>query len=300
MELKWLEDFVCVAEKGHFARAAEDRNITQSALSRRIKSLELWVGSELLDRTHHPIKLTATGEEFIQFARDIIHQSYKGRSEASEYARIADTGVTITSLHTLAMFFVPNLVGDLRKTAGAFEASVIADARTVEEFLEGLAIGSSDFFICYNLQLDRVLNIDPEAFPRLNIGTDRVLPYQLRGKEMIDFSDDARAPIPYLEYGSTALMSRVVEKVVAKAPFKSRLKTVYRATLAESLATAALRGLGVAWLPETIYQNLPDFDRLVCLDRKWSAKLYVSIYRAASNKRPVVDKIWNELQKISF
>ncbi|MEL7783120.1 LysR family transcriptional regulator [Citromicrobium bathyomarinum] len=79
MHLRWLEDLVCVAEEGHFARAAERRHVTQSALSRRIKSLELWAGAELLDRSKHPIRLTAAGAEFVTVARGIIGQAYEAR-----------------------------------------------------------------------------------------------------------------------------------------------------------------------------------------------------------------------------
>ncbi|WP_299329122.1 LysR family transcriptional regulator [Parasphingopyxis sp.] len=66
MELKWLEDFICAAEKGHFARAADHRFVTPSALSRRIQSLELWIGAPLFDRAVHPITLTAAGEDLME------------------------------------------------------------------------------------------------------------------------------------------------------------------------------------------------------------------------------------------
>lgn len=44
MELKWLEDFTALANTLSFSRAAEVRNVTQSAFSRRIKQLEMWLG----------------------------------------------------------------------------------------------------------------------------------------------------------------------------------------------------------------------------------------------------------------
>ena len=50
MDLNWLEDFVCFARTQNFTRAAQERNITQSAFSRRIQSLELWLGTALIDR----------------------------------------------------------------------------------------------------------------------------------------------------------------------------------------------------------------------------------------------------------
>ncbi|MGL4976364.1 MAG: LysR family transcriptional regulator, partial [Bosea sp. (in: a-proteobacteria)] len=40
MDIRWLQDFLTVAETGNFTRAAERRNASQAAFSRRIQSLE--------------------------------------------------------------------------------------------------------------------------------------------------------------------------------------------------------------------------------------------------------------------
>jgi DNA-binding transcriptional LysR family regulator len=55
---------LAIAEWKNFSRAAEVRCVTQSALSRRIRSLEEWVGVELVDRGTYPVQLTAAGVAF--------------------------------------------------------------------------------------------------------------------------------------------------------------------------------------------------------------------------------------------
>ena len=55
LDLDWLEDFVALAETGNFSRAAEARAIAQPAFSRHIRSLEDWVGIDLIDRGTHPV-----------------------------------------------------------------------------------------------------------------------------------------------------------------------------------------------------------------------------------------------------
>jgi len=50
MDIMWLEDFIKLADEGNFSRAAEARNLTQPAFSRRIRALEDWVGATLVDR----------------------------------------------------------------------------------------------------------------------------------------------------------------------------------------------------------------------------------------------------------
>ena len=51
METKWLEDFISLAETHNFSRSAALRHVTQPAFSRRIQSLENWLGIDLVDRT---------------------------------------------------------------------------------------------------------------------------------------------------------------------------------------------------------------------------------------------------------
>ncbi len=58
MALKWLEDFMALAELGGFSKAAEARNVTQPAFGCRIRALEHWLGAALIDRSSHPPELT--------------------------------------------------------------------------------------------------------------------------------------------------------------------------------------------------------------------------------------------------
>jgi DNA-binding transcriptional LysR family regulator len=59
MELAWLEDFLEIVATRNFSTAAAARNISQPAFSRRIRSLENWVGADLLDRSTYPVHLTS-------------------------------------------------------------------------------------------------------------------------------------------------------------------------------------------------------------------------------------------------
>ena len=62
METKWLEDFVSLAETRSFSRSAQLRHVTQPAFSRRIQALEAWAGTDLVDRSSYPTRLTPAGE----------------------------------------------------------------------------------------------------------------------------------------------------------------------------------------------------------------------------------------------
>src|ERR1700712_5949563 len=83
METKWLEDFLSLAETRSFSRSAQLRRITQPAFSRRIQALEAWAGTDLVDRSSYPTRLTAAGEAVhaqaieilasLQFTSNLLH-----------------------------------------------------------------------------------------------------------------------------------------------------------------------------------------------------------------------------------
>jgi len=71
VDTKWFEDFVSLAETRSFSRSAQLRHVTQPAFSRRIQALEAWAGTDLVDRSSYPTRLTAAGETFMRPPRGL-------------------------------------------------------------------------------------------------------------------------------------------------------------------------------------------------------------------------------------
>ena len=71
MTLDQIKTFLELAETGSFNRAAETLNVTQSTVSARIKALEQVVGHALLIRNHSGCRLTAAGQQFLFYAKNI-------------------------------------------------------------------------------------------------------------------------------------------------------------------------------------------------------------------------------------
>ncbi len=59
-----LVAFEAVARLGSFLRAAEDLNVTPGAVSRQVKNLEQFLGTELFVRLHRRIALTPAGQSY--------------------------------------------------------------------------------------------------------------------------------------------------------------------------------------------------------------------------------------------
>ena len=128
MEIKWLEDFVTLADTSSFSRAAELRNVTQPAFSRRIKQLEGWLGATLISRAAMPAELTPAGRNFLPVAQDTIRTFYAAR-EALRPSHEPGL-VRFAALHTLTVTFFPQWLRALEEVGGAFSTSLMPSSAT--------------------------------------------------------------------------------------------------------------------------------------------------------------------------
>lgn len=72
MTLKQLETFYWVCRLGGFAAAAKHLHSTQSAVSMRIQELESSLGVPLFDRSQRSARLTAKGQDLVQYAERLM------------------------------------------------------------------------------------------------------------------------------------------------------------------------------------------------------------------------------------
>ena len=74
MELRHLRCFVAVAEELNFTRAAKRLRTAQPWLSQQIIQLEQSVGTKLLERSKHEVKVTAAGRVFLRDCMEILER----------------------------------------------------------------------------------------------------------------------------------------------------------------------------------------------------------------------------------
>ena len=74
IEFRHLRTIQAIHEAGGLARAAEQMNITQSALSHQVKGLEDQAGVELFVRRSKPLKLSPAGQRLLKLAQQVLPQ----------------------------------------------------------------------------------------------------------------------------------------------------------------------------------------------------------------------------------
>jgi len=103
MKIRWLKDFLALADYQKFTVAAQVCASSQAAFSRRIQQLEQHLQVELFNRKRTPIKLTPEGKRLYPIAQELIEIAENCKSSL----RPQTNPVVIASLHTLACNFFP-------------------------------------------------------------------------------------------------------------------------------------------------------------------------------------------------
>jgi DNA-binding transcriptional LysR family regulator len=109
-ELLDLRAFLAVMETGSFHKAAETVNLSQPALSRRIKQLEATIGAPLLERTTRKVTPTTVGRDLQPLLQRLLDELETSVLSMSETGKLQHGQVTIACIPTAAFYFLPRVI----------------------------------------------------------------------------------------------------------------------------------------------------------------------------------------------
>ncbi len=263
METKWLEDFVSLAETRSFSRSATLRHVTQPAFSRRIQALEAWAGTDLVDRSSYPTRLTAAGQTLYAQSLEMLQALQVTRAMLRGHSAVGQDVIEFAVPHTLAFTFFPAWVSSLREKFGPIKSRLIA--LNVHDAVMRLVEGGCDLLIAYH-HASQPFQLDPDRYEMVTLGQEILAPYcrpDASGEPMFKLPGKANHPLPYLGYAPGAYLGRVAEMILKQAPTAIHLDRVYETDMAEGLKVMALEGHGVAFLPYSAVKKELRSRRLV-------------------------------------
>lgn len=243
IELPYLETFCQAAELLNFTATADKLDITQAAVSQRIKTLENDLGLELFDRQPGRVYLSEAGRKLYEVALRILalHREARallGQPQAALSGELRLAASTIPAEHLL-----PEILQDFRKAhAGVHVVAIVGDSA---EVLHGLEEGSTDLALvgkpgptawCESRPFarDRVVLVVPPAHPwarKTHLGFDK-----LAGENLI-VRERGSATRECLEQGL-----HKIGKELTDLPVRMEMGSN------EAIKEAVLRGSGLAFL----------------------------------------------------
>ena len=300
MEIKWIEDFVALAQTQSFSRAAEVRNVTQSGFSRRIQALEQWVGADLVDRSTYPPTLTRSGRLFKEAADEILMKLFDTRAVIRDDRRMPGIGLQIAAGHTIALTFLPAWLASL---APQFkEVRTRVTPTNVHDSILALANGNCELMFAYH-HPELPLHLDPTKYEFLTVGTDTLLPVckpNERGNPSYRLSTSGSRALPLLAYAETSYFGRCFAFLLKRAKSVPRLERHYESDMAELLKKMAVAGEGIAWLPRSsLADELARGELVQAGIGDWCLELELRVYRDTSVRNPLVSTLWAGLRDAS-
>ena len=300
MEIKWVEDFIALSRHQSFSRAAEFRNVTQSGFSRRIQSLEQWVGADLIDRSGFPPTLTPAGRLFLEAAEDILDKLHDTRAIIRTERRMAGKGLQIAAGHTIALSFLPAWLKTLSARVGEVRARVVPT--NVHDSILMLVNGNCELMFAYH-HPELPLHLDPARYEHLTVGVDTLMPVcraNGRSAPVFRLPGTAGRPLPLISYTETSFFGRCLTLLLSRADAAPALQLHYESDMAEVLKKFVMEGDGLAWLPRSGVQEELDAGVLVPAGRsQWHLDVELRVYRDASNRSEFLENLWGHIRAAS-
>jgi LysR family transcriptional regulator, hypochlorite-specific transcription factor HypT len=297
MELKWIEDFIALAQYQSFSRAAEFRSVTQSGFSRRIQSLEQWVGAELIDRSSFPPVLTPAGQLFREVAEDVLAKLSDTRAVIRTEQRIAGTSLQICAGHTIALNFLPAWLKALAPHIGEVRARVTPT--NVHDSILALVNGNCELMFAYH-HPELPLHLDSARYEHITVGIDTLMPASRpnsRSGPAFRLPGLKKTPLPLISYSETSYFGRCQALLLKRQADAPSLRLHYESDMAEVLKKLVLEGEGIAWLPRSaIRKELDAGELLAAGPAVWNLQVELRAYRDANNRSDFLDTLWHHLR----
>ena len=227
-----LRSFLAIVDSGSFTRAAERVNKTQSAVSMHIRRLEEQLGCVLFVKQGRGAKLTAEGEELIDYARRIM------QAEAGAMAALSRKGLQGSVRLGIPDDYAEAFLADIL-TRFNHRHPLVEIAVTCENSIELAALVHAG-------ALELALVTDHEGLT----GFEVIREEPLRWAAAQRFKPPAGEPIP-LALGSSACVWRRVADEALEGRRES-VRALFVSKNYTAIGTVVRAGLAATVLPESM------------------------------------------------
>jgi LysR family transcriptional regulator, hypochlorite-specific transcription factor HypT len=298
MDLNWLEDFLALAEQTNFSRAAEARNVSQPAFSRRIRALEDWIGTPLFVRGTQGASLTRAGLHFLPLAEDLMRNLHRARRATRTVGERETGSLSIAATHALSFTYFPGWIRRHMRFEALGTLNLISDSM---EACEQIMLGGEVHFLLCHYHADVPTRFDDSRFESVRVGQDLLLPVcapDAQGQPLWPLPGTPERPARLLAYSPASGLGRILAAHEFRNAEASRLESVFTSHLAATLMTMAREGHGIAWLPLGLVEEDLARTRLVRAGPNSSdIPVEIRLFRSPDCRNHAADELWGRICK---
>ncbi|OJY04422.1 MAG: hypothetical protein BGP04_03225 [Rhizobiales bacterium 62-17] len=249
IDMRGLEAFLWIAELGTFGRAAAHLNISQTAVSHRLKKFEESLGLPLFTRSTRQVSLTPAGADLLPTGRTLI-ADFEAQLEHLR-KRHVDTAeeLTLACVPTLAIHVLPPVFAKFSAKRPA--ARVRLFDKSITEIGDTIASGLAEFGITLLAANHWKLATEPLLKDEFVCVCQARHP--LAAKDGVTWSD--LEPLPLVRFTPHTANRIVIDNALGSRA--DRLNWMYEVQHTMTAQMLVEGGLAVAILPSLATQKLP-------------------------------------------
>ncbi len=262
MRLEWIEDLLAIAESESLTEAALRRNVTQPAFTRRIRSIELQVGTPLLDRSRRPARPTAALLGRLEEFRTLAANLRRVRADLSG-AGGRPSPVVVVAQHALANAQVPALAAPLRQNLPSVRLNLLSSSR--HEGFTMLMTRRAAIMLAYETpQLP--LAGEAALIEKHHISRESLCPVIAADGKGSAWHPKAGDELTYIAYPEDSFFGRLQAGALAGSPTTDyHFLVSCDVALSPPALELARTGWGVAWVPRAMAARDLAAGRLIDL-----------------------------------
>lgn len=186
-----LEAFLSIANWGSFHRAAGHLNLSQTALSHRLKKLEDDLGVKLVTRSTRRLSLTPAGLELLPTAQKLIDELSTSLDTLRRQGKEQQERIAIGCLPTIAIHHLPQVLAEFQAAHPRLAVRVYDNS--VSELIERVRAGEAEFAVT----IVSANRWDLDIIPLIKEPFVLVCPagHELARRETVDWQDLAGVPL---------------------------------------------------------------------------------------------------------
>ncbi|SDN65861.1 DNA-binding transcriptional regulator, LysR family [Lutimaribacter pacificus] len=289
MRLEWLEDIVAIFESDSLNEAAHRRYLTQPAFSRRVRSIEDYLGVELMDRSRKPARPTGTLVEQEERLRRLSADLKSLVVDLRKADRQVSSRVVIASQHAITTSLLPGLIADRLATLGY---TLRLRSANRSECWGMLITKEADLVLTYK-SMAELAHPPEEYMEELIISKEDLIPVGSAGmRPQIEGGH-----LPMIGYPSDVFLGKLIETEVSPhIPEGISTEVTVETALTVAAMQIAANGVGIAWIPRSMLENLPSRSGLVSYsDLLPTPRIATTATRLIGRKSDAEERIWAEL-----
>ncbi|YCA41825.1 LysR family transcriptional regulator [Bacillus sp. JZ8] len=255
MSLVKFEIFSKIAEVGSFTKAADSLQLTQSAVSHAITSLEKEFELTLINRNKTGVTLTNAGEHLLFTIRKVLHYNEKVYQEAASLNGLSKGTIKIGIFTSVSMKWLPDIIKIMEAKYPAIHIELKeGDYFEIEQWLLSGEIDCGFVNITQSNQFD-IMPLKND--PLLCIVSNQS---ELYNKPVVTFEDLEKVDFIMPSYGGSHDVKRLFEAY--------NVQPNIRFELMEETAIMSMisHHLGISILPEMVLDSLPKQLRAIPLE----------------------------------